>query len=401
VKGKTPRNIALERGYDEVVRAIEEFTEKMRQRVKPVAWPSNTDYEEAMHNPTACLTDPELKSAFQLGRAKVITRVIGGVSYTTWSSGNVATVFKIEVDRIPYIIRCFYNSSIGDLEGRYDEITEYLKYVRERSKSPYLVYFEFVENGITIIKDGKPNNYPIIKMEFVDGVTIGKWIEEKVKVGDRRAIREMADKFLECTRFLKKYGIAHGDLSHANIMIDKNGNIRLIDYDGMFVPAFKNQRAPELGHSSYQHPRRDPSFYNEKLDNFSILVIYLSLLAIADDPSLWEKYNNENNLIFTEEDFKDPNNSVLLQSLKRSKNPRISRLAALLEESCKKEDPNEVVDIRDLLGSTGEAGASAPTPQQPPTEAAADRLEELKRLLNAGAITLKEYEEEKRRLLGS
>jgi hypothetical protein len=92
---------------------------------------------------------------------------------------------------------------------------------------------------------------------------------------------------------------------------------------------------------------------------------------------------------------------VLLQSLKRSKNPRISRLAALLEESCKKEDPNEVVDIRDLLGSTGEAGASAPTPQQPPTEAAADRLEELKRLLDAGAITLKEYEEEKRKLLGS
>jgi parallel beta-helix repeat protein len=301
----------------------------------PREWPSRSEYNIAIQNPHICFIDPELK------KARVIKR--GSWSYC-WSSGRFAIVFKVEIGNTPYIIRCFHSSPIVNLKERYEKITEYLSTV----SIPNFVKFEFIDKGIQITKNGKYNCYPIIKMECVDGKNLDTWTEEKVETDDRRAIRKIADDFLNCMKLLKKYKIAHGDLSHDNIIVDKNGNIKLVDYDGIFIPTFKHEKAPELGHLCYQHPKRDASFYNEKIDNFSILVIYLSLLAIADDPSLWKKYNNGENLIFTAEDFKDPANSILLQSLKRNRDTQISKLATLLEESCKK-DPELVPDIRDFI----------------------------------------------------
>ena len=47
------------------------------------------------------------------------------------------------------------------------------------------------------------------------------------------------------------------------------------------------------------------SDYNEHVDNFPALVIYLSLLALAYHPNLWDK-NKDKQLLFAEQDFKRP-----------------------------------------------------------------------------------------------
>ena len=73
--------------------------------------------------------------------------------------------------------------------------------------------------------------------------------------------------------------IAHNDLQHGNVLVQREGGIRLVDYDGKFLPKFRGERSPELGHKNYQHPERSPEHYDENVDNFSSLVIYLSLLA--------------------------------------------------------------------------------------------------------------------------
>jgi len=76
---------------------------------------------------------------------------------------------------------------------------------------------------------------------------------------------------------LKQAGIAHGDWQHANILIvreDGKQRLRLVDYDGMFVPPLQGKSCPELGHANYQHPNRKGADFNLTLDHFSSVLIY-------------------------------------------------------------------------------------------------------------------------------
>jgi thiamine kinase-like enzyme len=43
---------------------------------------------------------------------------------------------------------------------------------------------------------------------------------------------------VEIGRALNRAGVAHGDLQHGNILV-ANGKPKLIDYDGMYVPALR------------------------------------------------------------------------------------------------------------------------------------------------------------------
>ncbi len=97
-----------------------------------------------------------------------------------------------------------------------------------------------------------------------------------------------------------------GDLQHGNVMISRSGDPILIDYDGMYVPGMPYQASNEVGHPNFQHPERSGSFFNEKIDRFSSIVLYLSLHCLASEPSLWKKYHTGENLLFSRKDYQDP-----------------------------------------------------------------------------------------------
>ena len=63
-----------------------------------------------------------------------------------------------------------------------------------------------------------------------------------------------------------------------------------------------------MGHKNYQHPKRTAEDYDDYVDNFPALVVYLSLLALAADPGLWSFYNDDN-LILTNRDYANPSSS--------------------------------------------------------------------------------------------
>jgi hypothetical protein len=127
--------------------------------------------------------------------------------------------------------------------------------------------------------------------------------------------------------------IAHGDLQHDNILVNHQG-IRLVDYDGVFVPALGNRRGLEVGHPHYQHPRRTLDDYGPAIDNFSALVIYLSLKALAADPSLWQRYHTDKHLILRSDDYRAPHRSPLVIELSKSRDPEINRLTLELVSAC-------------------------------------------------------------------
>jgi hypothetical protein len=116
---------------------------------------------------------------------------------------------------------------------------------------------------------------------------------------------------------LRAAGIAHGDLQHGNIIMCGN-EIRLVDYDGMYVPAMKNFSACEIGHPNYQHPARTALHFGPYLDNFSAWIIYASIKALEIEPSLLNQLGGGDDcLLFRRSDFLEPMQSPVFAALER------------------------------------------------------------------------------------
>ena len=221
-------------------------------------------------------------------------------------------------------MRCF-TREVKDQQTRYNQLSDYLINVLP----PSFVHFEYVEHGINL----KGTWYPIVRMEWVEGESLSSFVGSNVN--DTAALRRVAAQWRGGpAASLRGLRIAHNDLQHGNVMVQADGRIRLVDYDGMFLPQFRGERSPELGHMNFQHPLRTAEDYDAYVDNFPSLVVYVSLIALASDPSLWDAFFNDDNLIFTRNDFADPGKSPLFDRLKKSPDRTVAKLAERLEECC-------------------------------------------------------------------
>jgi pimeloyl-ACP methyl ester carboxylesterase len=179
-----------------------------------------------------------------------------------------------------------------------------------------MVEFHFQEEGICI----RGQWHPLVKMHWVEGFRLNEFVREhlnKPVILDR-----LAQLWLRLAQELRDAGMAHGDLQHGNVLLvpaHKGGSLslKLIDYDGMFVPALADRPSGEYGHPNYQHPRRQPeSGYNREMDRFSHLLIYTALRCVrVGGEELWQRYDNQENLLFREEDLLRPSKSPLLHEL--------------------------------------------------------------------------------------
>ena len=193
------------------------------------------------------------------------------------------------------------------------------------------MHFEYVVHGINV----KGIWYPIVRMEWVEGESLSNFVGSSLNDPDAPdALRRLAAQWRGGpAASLRGLRIAHNDLQHGNVMVQGDGSIRLVDYDGIFLPRFRGERSPEEGHKNFQHPDRTAKDYDAYVDNFPSLVIYLSLLAIAADPDLWAFYN-EDNLILTQNDYSAPGSSEVFKRLKSSPDPTVKTLTGRLEEYC-------------------------------------------------------------------
>ena len=119
-------------------------------------------------------------------------------------------------------------------------------------------------------------------------------------------------------------------------MVAKSGEIKLVDYDCMCVPALEGRRNLEIGVAPYQHPaRNENTLLTRSLDNFSAIFILAALKALAAEPALWERYIEKDGyekLLFRGEDLHNPRNSQLIRDLMRSRDGSVSALCNTLVE---------------------------------------------------------------------
>jgi hypothetical protein len=298
---------------------------------------------EAIQNPAISFVDPELKAT---------TPATDRLGMPLVTSGQFAYVFKLNGANAAsaQAVRCF-RGFLGDREQRYKAIDDQL----DKVSIPSLASFEYDPQGITV----SGRKYPVLVMEWIDGLPLDVYLAEVFQRAD--VLKFLADLWLKTIGSLKTAGVAHGDLQHGNIII-QNGNIRLVDLDGMFVPAMAGWKAAELGHQHYQHPGRTPLHFSAALDNFSALVIYISFLVLAERPELWTEFHDEN-LIFTKKDFQSPGSSNLFTKLRKA--GTLQPLIGALERACH-QDPLQCPYLLDLVSPASKLPAwmrSAPEVQ--------------------------------------
>ena len=192
------------------------------------------------------------------------------------------------------------------------------------------------EEGLVVDK----TNYPFIEMDWAEGNTLLEEVEKLHNNRNRKGLEELAQRWKDLVELLDKIEMAHGDLAGDNVTVVGN-RLVLIDYDGVFFnePVLRNNPPDERGNPKYQHRESQQCrAYNERMDDFSSLAIYVAILAIAEDLTLFKKYADptEGKLLYEAYDLADPDQSRLFaDSLRRLQTPAVRELVKRLEDACR------------------------------------------------------------------
>lgn len=231
-----------------------------------------------------------------------------------FGSGAFAAVFKGSINGGIFALRCFLSADNESLD-RYKKICNYITQL----KSSWKTECEFIDNEINV--NGR--FFPILKMQWINGVLINEFVS--ANLSNNKVLSQLQYKLYLISEDLEENKVGHGDLQCGNIIISGNSSsfeVKLIDYDGMYVPALASKNSIERGRSEFQHPKRKLLDFNPEMDRFSFWVMLTALEALKIDKTLWREvmqggFNTLDNFLFTIQDFLNPNQSLLFQRLYR------------------------------------------------------------------------------------
>ena len=227
------------------------------------------------------------------------------------SSGNFAVVFKMKDESSGklYAVKCFLKEQ-EERDVAYQQITDELEYV----SSNYLCSIKYFQKELFVDSTvSSDTEFPVLVMEWVEGVTLDKYVHQHIS--DKYALQLITYQFCKMAAWLMSQPFAHGDLKPDNILVTEDEALVLVDYDGMYVPAMQGQKARELGSPDYRHPLRTEDCFNEHIDDFPLALIGMSLKAIALDTSLLQNNARSDSLLFSESDFQDIGECLMMKSL--------------------------------------------------------------------------------------
>ncbi len=258
--------------------------------------PSVTEYHDAVQAPDRAFSDRELATGVLKTNALGLPAMAGG---------GLAVTYQVTTGSRRYAVRCFHREAPG-IGDRYAAISSALKNL----SADYFVKFDYQPTGIMV----RGVRFPIVKMDWVDGDTLDLYLAANARSAPR--VVALRERFSRLEAELRRRGIAHGDLQNLNVIV-QNDELRLIDYDGMYVPGMTPGQGSEVGHKAFQHPKRSTSDFGPEMDRFSFIVVDLSLDAVSRKPDLQQRYNNGGeSIIFRANDYADPQGSPVFAELR-------------------------------------------------------------------------------------
>ena len=226
------------------------------------------------------------------------------------SSGAFAVVFKMKDEQTGkcYALKCFTEEQEGRAEA-YRQIADELEFV----DSSYITFVKYLDKEIFVDSSCEEDEFPVLLMDWIDGETMECYIAENYQ--DNYAMAMLCYRFCKMAAWLRSQPFAHGDIKPDNIMVRPDGNLTLVDYDGMFVPVMKGQKSPTIGTKDFSHPLRTVDDFDETIDDFALASIALSLKAISMNSKLLDTYGASDRLLFLENDYHNPSNSKAISAL--------------------------------------------------------------------------------------
>ena len=226
------------------------------------------------------------------------------------SSGAFAVVFKMKDEQTGkcYALKCFLEEQEGRAEA-YRLIADELDCI----DSSYVTSVKYLEKEIFVDSSCEEDEFPVLLMDWVEGETMETYIANNYQ--DEYAMGMLCYRFCKMAAWLRSQPFAHGDIKPDNIMVRPDGNLTLVDYDGMFVPAMKGQKSPTIGTKDFSHPLRTVDDFDETIDDFALASIALSLKAISMNSTLLDTYGASDRLLFSESDNRTPSSSKAISAL--------------------------------------------------------------------------------------
>lgn len=311
--------------------------------------PTPDAYNDAVQSPRLAFSDSDLANATVDCNGFGIPKALGG---------GFAITYCLSGRNNKYAVRCFHKE-VRNLQDRYSRIHSCLK----ATQSLLFVGFEYQNAGIKV----KGVGHPIVKMEWATGMTLGEYVDRNYN--KRAAIEQLRRSFAQMEAELAQRGIAHGDLQNGNVLVSPQGQLRLVDYDGMFVPGMNSGGGSELGHKHFQHPSRNAGDFNQTIDRFSFLVIDLSLWAMTLQPGLFRKFSTGENILFSANDFADPSSSQVFQALMAVNDQPFQKAVTSFAAICKSPISStprlgDFLAGRNIPTAPASAPAARPSPQK-------------------------------------
>ena len=258
--------------------------------------------------------------------------VLGDDGLPVMTGGNFAEVFKMKDEQSGkfYAVKCFTKEQEGRAEA-YREIAKEL----EKVSSSYILSIRYLDKEL-FVDTGQTTEteFPVLLMDWVEGVPLNNYIRQIIN--DSSLIRQLSHNFKKLSIWLLSQPFAHGDLKPDNILVKQDGSLVLVDYDGMYVPSMKGETIREMGSPDFQNPHKAVEKFDENMDLFSLVSIFLSLSIVANDSDTLVRFGAEDRLLFSVNDYLDLQQSELFNYIISSfpSNGKIRKVTDILYKLC-------------------------------------------------------------------
>ncbi|MBQ9230830.1 MAG: hypothetical protein IJ190_06560, partial [Prevotella sp.] len=158
--------------------------------------------------------------------------------------------------------------------------------------------------------------YPIVIMDWVDGVTLDHYHPKSEKAEDD--LKQLISSYKSMSSWLLEQNFSHGDISPKNIIVTKDNNTLIIDYDNM---VFSDEdpvpiSIDKMKDDDFCNPSQTSFKYEDNIDNFSLVSIMVSLIYQFESTSKpWKRGRYFYGYFLKKEDYTNIDNSNLFKSI--------------------------------------------------------------------------------------